>query len=261
MIHPGRPFSSQTGSARRARTCSESHSSVRFGSARRIAGDRGAAAPVPSPFVDARSADSRRATANDRAADLAASADEGRLRAAVSDDPDPRVRAVALATLVRRVPRRRSTPAWRGAAGDPDAAVRRRAAEVAPALGRSVSCGALVALLADDDAWVAEAAAYALGEHPAPTRRALDALARTATAHVDPLVREAAVAALGAQGDPETLPAVLAACEDRPAIRRRAVLALAAFEGPDVEERLEAALRDADWQVRQAAEDLLRVTP
>jgi len=50
---------------------------------------------------------------------------------------------------------------------------------------------------------------------------------------------------------------VLAACDDKPAVRRRAVLALAAFDGPEVEERLRRALEDRDWQVRQAAEDLL----
>jgi HEAT repeat protein len=50
---------------------------------------------------------------------------------------------------------------------------------------------------------------------------------------------------------------VLRACDDKPAVRRRAVLALAAFEGPEVEARLRQALTDRDWQVRQAAEDLL----
>jgi HEAT repeat protein len=192
---------------------------------------------------------------------MAGSTDAQRLRAAALEDPDPRVRAVAVAALVRTAPRRTSAPVWRRVAGDDVPAVRRRAAEVAPALGRSVSCTALLALLADDDAWVAEAAAYALGEHPAPTRRAIDTLARTARSHGDPLVREAAVAALGAQADPDTLAAVLAACDDRPAIRRRAVLALAAFDGPAVEARLRSALSDSDWQVRQAAEDLLRVSP
>ena len=33
-------------------------------------------------------------------------------------------------------------------------------------------------------------------------------------------------------------------------------LALAAFEGPEVEAAIERALTDTDWQVRQAAEDL-----
>jgi HEAT repeat protein len=84
------------------------------------------------------------------------------------------------------------------------------------------------------------------------------ALSRTATTHDDALVREAAVAALGAIGDPGALPAVLAACDDKPAVRRRAVLALAAFEGDEVEHRLRAALTDRDWQTRQAAEDLLQ---
>ena len=52
------------------------------------------------------------------------------------------------------------------------------------------------------------------------------------------------------------LAAVLAACRDKPAVRRRAVLALAPFTGPDVDAALAAALDDRDWQVRQAAEDL-----
>ena len=82
------------------------------------------------------------------------------------------------------------------------------------------------------------------------------ALAAAARAHPDPLVRESAVAALGAIGDALGLPAILVACEDRPAIRRRAVLALAPFDGPAVEAALARALSDSDWQVRQAAEDL-----
>jgi HEAT repeat protein len=173
------------------------------------------------------------------------------------DDDDPRVRALALATLVREAPRATSIVAWRRLAVDPDSRVRLRAAQLAPKLGRAVSCTSLLALLHDDDAWVSEAAAFALGEHPLLTRRALDALAQAASTNDDPLLREAAVAALGAQGDPSTLPVVLAACDDKPAIRRRAVLALANFDGPDVEAQLRAALEDRDWQVRQAAEDLL----
>ena len=50
---------------------------------------------------------------------------------------------------------------------------------------------------------------------------------------------------------------VLAACDDKPAVRRRAVLALAAFEGEAVEARLRQALEDRDWQTRTAAEQLL----
>jgi HEAT repeat protein len=196
-------------------------------------------------------------TSRARAADAAVERDAETLARLVRDDADPRVRAVALAALVRAAPTRIAAPVWKAAAGDSAAAVRRRAAECAPRLGRSAPCGLLLALFADDDVWVAEAAAFALGEHPRVTRAAVSALAAAATAHSDPLVREAAVAALGAIGDPSALDSVLAACDDRPAIRRRAVLALAAFDGAEVEARLQQALGDPDWQVRQAAEDLL----
>ncbi|MDQ6853645.1 MAG: HEAT repeat domain-containing protein, partial [Actinomycetota bacterium] len=117
----------------------------------------------------------------------------------------------------------------------------------------------LLPLLGDDDVTVTEAAAWALGELGAAATRAgaVRALAEVARAHADPLAREAAVAALGALGDPAGLPAVLAGCNDKPAVRRRAVLALAPFDGPEVDAALRAALDDRDWQVRQAAEDLL----
>ena len=85
----------------------------------------------------------------------------------------------------------------------------------------------------------------------------ISALGRATTTHDDALVREAAVAALGAIGDPTSLPMVLVACDDKPAVRRRAVLALAAFEGKAVEARLRLALEDRDWQTRTAAEQLL----
>jgi len=197
---------------------------------------------------------------NARAAAVAVERDAQELAARAIDDQDARVRAVAIAALVRTAPRRVSAPIWRRAAHDADARVRRRSAEVAPRLGRASACAVLIELLADDDAWVAEAAAYAIGEQPRASRAAITSVERAATTHPDPLVREAAVAALAAQGDPATLSAVLAACDDKPAIRRRAVLALAAFEGDGVEARLREALKDPDWQVRQAAEDLLAVT-
>ncbi len=176
----------------------------------------------------------------------------------VHHDDDPRVRAVALARLVAAAPRDVSRTVWTDATADDDPGVRLRAAQVAPRLGRSATSSTLLALLADTDPWVVEAAAYAIGEHPRPSARAVAALTTATTSHPDPLVREAAVAALGALGDPSTLPAVLHACDDKPAIRRRAVLALAAFDGDQVEAQLRRALDDRDWQVRQAAEDLLR---
>ena len=70
--------------------------------------------------------------------------------------------------------------------------------------------------------------------------------------------REAAVAALGAIGDERGLAAILHGTTDKPAIRRRAVIALTPFDGPEVDAALERALSDRDWQVRQAAEELGR---
>jgi len=180
------------------------------------------------------------------------------LRRLVDGDPDPRVRAGALGALVRAAGGATARAAWRIGARDRDAAVRRRAAELAPALGAPAPVRAVIGLLRDADPGVAESAAWALGELGEAARAggAVPALVAATGEHPDPLVREAAVAALGALGDRRGLPAVLGACRDRPAVRRRAVLALAPFEGPEVDAALAAALDDPDWQVRQAAEDL-----
>jgi HEAT repeat protein len=53
---------------------------------------------------------------------------------------------------------------------------------------------------------------------------------------------------------------VLEATTDRANVRRRATLALAAFDGDEVEAALARLATDRDLQVRQAAEDLLAVT-
>ncbi len=105
---------------------------------------------------------------------------------------------------------------------------------------------------------VVEAAAWSLGELGDIAREAgaVRALADVTREHRDALAREAAVAALGALGDADALPVILDACRDKPAVRRRAVLALAPFDGPEVDAAIDAALADRDWQVRQAAEDL-----
>ncbi|HEY3672194.1 MAG TPA: HEAT repeat domain-containing protein [Acidimicrobiia bacterium] len=180
------------------------------------------------------------------------------LLAALDDDPDPRVRSAAIGALVRAEPGG-ATGSWLHALGDTAPAVRRRAAELAPALPVDARIArALVDTLADDDVTVVEAVAWSLGElgDTARTAGAVPALADVTRAHHDALAREAAVAALGALGDHDALPAILDACRDKPAVRRRAVLALAPFEGPEVDAALDAALTDRDWQVRQAAEDL-----
>jgi hypothetical protein len=48
----------------------------------------------------------------------------------------------------------------------------------------------------------------------------------------------------------------LAALNDKPPIRRRATLALAPYQGPQVDAALKRMLTDRDPQTRQAAEDL-----
>jgi HEAT repeat protein len=191
--------------------------------------------------------------------------DADALSDAAASDPDGRVRAAALGTLVRRASTARATRAWRDAVADPDPGVRRRAAELAPEVTRrppaSPPTTALVALLDDDDVTVVEAAAWALGELTDRSEVAAAALSDLAVGHPDALAREAAVAALGARGDEAGLPAIVRACRDIPAVRRRAVLALAPFTGPAVDAALAEALRDRDWQVRQAAEDLVGTPP
>ena len=175
------------------------------------------------------------------------------------DDPDPLVRAAALGAAARTGVL--TVEELAAALEDADPRVRRRAAEVAASPEAPEAASAVAARLADEDASVAEVAAWALGElsgRAALAPGTVDALAELATGHGDALVREAAVAALGAIGDARALPAILAATADRPAVRRRAVLALAPFEGPEVTAALERALDDRDWQVRDAAELLLR---
>ncbi len=137
---------------------------------------------------------------------------------------------------------------------DPDPTVRRRACELAVTYPRCDIAG----LLSDPEASVVEMAAWALGERGDRDQvPALCQLSDSGAGHRDPLCREAAVASLGAIGDEAGLPAILAALGDKPAIRRRAAVALAAFEGPEVEAALRRCLDDRDWQVRQVAEDLL----
>jgi HEAT repeat protein len=165
-------------------------------------------------------------------------------------DVDPGVRATALGALARM-----------GKAGhdviarvlaDPSPVVRRRYAELAT----SLEGADYLPLLSDPDPGVVEAACFAVGE--VRDARAVSSLSQIATGHDDALCRESAVAALGAIGDPAGLPAILVALADRPPVRRRAVIALAPFEGAEVDAALEKALADRDWQVRQAAEDQLR---
>jgi HEAT repeat protein len=167
-------------------------------------------------------------------------------------DPDPKVRASALGALERTGTLDDATLA--GSFADPSPAVRRRAAQLA-ARHPDVALGSL---LDDPDTSVVEMAAFACGEREQAAAPVVARLAALAVDHDDALVRESAVAALGAIGDRAGLPAILAATHDKPAIRRRAVIALTPFDGPEVDEAMARALVDRDWQVREVAEDLDR---
>lgn len=175
-------------------------------------------------------------------------------RAALADD-DAGVRERALGALARLGGLDDAT--LRAGLADPSPQVRRRAAELA-AHRPDID---LVVALDDPDPTVAEVAAWSCGERvehgPVPDP-VIDRLVGLTVDAPDPIVREAAAAALGAIGDERGLPAILTACRDKPYVRRRAVLALAPFDGPDVEAAIDRALTDRDWQVRQAAEDLRR---
>lgn len=169
----------------------------------------------------------------------------------LAGDPDPSTRATALAALARMGSLDAATLS--GAVADPSPAVRRRAATLAVAYPEI----SMLPLLDDPDPGVIEQAAWACGERSPAEPGVVEALSTLVIGHDDPLCREAAVAALGAIGDEAGLAAVLAATSDRATVRRRAVIALAAFEGPDVDAALQRATNDRDWQVRQAAEDQL----
>jgi HEAT repeat protein len=173
------------------------------------------------------------------------------------DDPDPGVQAAALGALARCQALTAADIARALAEGP--LSVRRRAADLARTVhgtgSRSTLVTSLVGALSDADPVVAVHAAWFLGERR--VRTAVGALVAMANAHDDVRCREAAVAALGAIGDPGGLEAVLVALDDKPTVRRRATVALAGFDDPRVDEALRRSQEDRDWQVRQAADELL----
>ncbi len=191
-------------------------------------------------------------TAPHRAAVLAGYRGDIASARALTLDPAPRVRAAAYGALARCDALDDAT--LRNALADDDPVVRRRAISLAVARPHIDVAG----LLRDRDDTVVEHASWACGERAADAA-IVAALSALAVEHDEPLVREAAVAALGAIGEPAGLAAILHACTDRATVRRRAVLALAPFDGPDVEQAIRTACTDRDWQVRQGAEDLASI--
>lgn len=105
----------------------------------------------------------------------------------------------------------------------------------------------------DTDVRVVEAVATAYGElRFAP---AVPWLIGIAAGDGDRAAREAAVAALGAIGDDaarDTLMTLVGSAP--PQVRRRAVVALTVFDGPEVEAAVRSAASDRNPSVREAAE-------
>lgn len=133
---------------------------------------------------------------------------------------------------------------------DPEPSVRAAAAE---ALAASSDPAPLLAAGDDDAIEVREAIAYALGE--IGKAAALPWLLATATEDSDDGVREAAVAALGAIGDDTSLPLLVdLSSAAPPKVRRRAVVALSAFESSDAIAAVRAALEDRNPMVKEVAE-------
>jgi len=200
---------------------------------------------------------------------LAENIDESLLRAgfALGDDysnvlrthvqsPIPRHRILALRGMVRQ---NLVTPDdWLRALSDGDVEVRREALNQIAHVGVDDEhiFAALVRCLDDDDALVVDGAVFALGEHLIV--EAVEKLCVIATSHEDARCRESAIAALGALGDDRARPAILGALDDKPPVRRRAIVALSNFEGLDIDDALARASEDRDWQVRAAVNQLGR---
>ena len=165
-----------------------------------------------------------------------------------------RHRVLALRGLVRL--NLMTSAQWRRILHDPDPSVRRDALEQlahAP-LDDVEVLDVVVEKLDDSDALVVDAAAFALGEHAYVG--SVERLCVIATDHEDARCRESAIASLGAIGDDRARGVILAALSDKAPIRRRAIVALANFEGPDIDAALESASEDRDWQVRSAVSQL-----
>ena len=147
---------------------------------------------------------------------------------------------------------------WSSAFSDTDVDVRRESLNLFAHHEPSSSAllDQVLGLLSDADALVVDGAVFALGEHLyVPS---VDALCSIASSHDDARCRESAVAALGAIGDDRARETILNALEDKPPVRRRAIVALSNFEGPDIDAALEKASEDRDWQVRAAVSQLGR---
>lgn len=184
-----------------------------------------------------------------------ASSDDGQaLLVAHFDSSNVRHRVLALRGLVRQS--LVNNDLWRRALRDENVEIRREALQQLAhvSLEDTSVLDEVVRMLHDDDALVVEGAAFVLGEHL--YEDAVVELCEIAKGHEDARCRESAVAGLGAIGDDRARGTIIGALKDKPAIRRRAIVALSNFEGPDVDAALDQASDDKDWQVRSAVTQL-----
>ncbi|HJM35990.1 MAG TPA: HEAT repeat domain-containing protein [Acidimicrobiales bacterium] len=169
------------------------------------------------------------------------------------------VREAALATVVKL-----NLDAGKhivNAFNDDDHGVRKRAIELVIDLSDNQDyISKILVLLDDSSTFVVETVCWVIGEignNYENVAEVVNKVSQIALNHDDSLCREAAVACLGSLGHIDGLATLLRVLDDKPNVRRRATLALAPFEGPEVEEALKRKLKDRDLQTRQAAEDLL----
>ena len=191
---------------------------------------------------------------NRRRAILSGHSGDYKLAISLLNDKDAKVRGAALSSLEKLG--KLSKKILEKSFCDASPEVRKRAIELLVKRPEEIPLNAFD----DEDSLVVETACWAAGEKENQTHELINQLCFIADSHADQLCREAAVAALGSIGSPLGLETVLEALKDKPAIRRRAVIALAAFDDPKVDEALKKSLNDRDWQVRQIAEDLLDVS-
>lgn len=169
---------------------------------------------------------------------------------------EPRWRILALRGLVRQS--LVTSAQWLAALRDPNDDVRREALHQL-AYSDVVDVAVLdqaITLLSDPHPLVVEACVFVCGEHE--ILKTVEELCRIASDHDDARCRESAIAALGSLGDERGLATILSSLEDKPPVRRRAIVALSNFEGPEVDAALERAADDRDWQVRAAVGQLGR---
>lgn len=207
-------------------------------------------------------------------------------------DPNPELRRTAAQSL-GKIARKESVPALVASLEDPDAAVRRNAAWALGMIGEEsvgLDRSPLGPLLFDPDPGVREASAIALGQtgdtqtgiellterlqEPASTpdskrlaavalgameaRYALVALTNLLRDR-DPLVRRAAVAALGEIADPQSVGPLGELLRKDPdaGVRIEAAFRLGKFGGKPAEPVLSGALKDANENVRRLAKAAL----